>query len=744
MEETTSKKKDGKEINQLDEKEILRLQKELNRWENKYKKLQQVFRLQEEIIATYEAAYGEAPGLIEEEMQEKESKENNSFFKMMEKRSYNRFNQEQKAAITYDMQKHLRIIAGAGSGKTQTICAKAVYLMTQKQVDEERILMITFTRNAANELKKRVDNFSQRKTAVHIGTFHSIFFRIYNEICRKFPDVAMQGIQGDFSKDTAQKVNAVLQQLIRKYNLYLFDQYGEKTIASRLDYWQNMNLSIEEMIQLVKEKYDSIDKNTRQPISERLYGLLTELQEQKRRQQLLEFNDVLQNLKSALENDEIQRYIGQKYDYLFIDEFQDTNPLQWEIVKRMTKENGIKLIVVGDDDQSIYGFRGSEPAYIKNFEKEYPTKTLFLLTNYRSRAAIVQGANRLISYNKNDRIPKAMIPAQKEAGIMEAYLFSDTKAESQWLISQIQSFIQKNGKYKESIILYRSASQTQQLVQSLLKTNIPFVLEADSPYEGIFGIKFFQQFYQKIVHWQTAQNPQKKNQAYQQLLRQLMVDCYLKKSEGDQYFSPKYQNIAITDYILSVRPNLKSKSAEIRQFEEALRKTDQHQEIYSLVQSYLHLPRIAKEIDQSDQEWIREEVKQHATFRSIQALSQETQATAKELKTRLIAYRQGKLDALCIQSIHKSKGLSYRNVFLIGCNEGSLPYNGATEKKVIDSNEIKAEPATTIEEERRLFYVAMTRARNRLYLCVPQMKNTRKLKVSRFVKETGSRMKKGK
>ncbi|EGP5280205.1 ATP-dependent helicase [Enterococcus faecium] len=728
----------------MDEKEILRLQKELNRWENKYKKLQQVFRLQEEIIATYEAAYGEAPGLIEEEMQEKESKENNSFFKMMEKRSYNRFNQEQKAAITYDMQKHLRIIAGAGSGKTQTICAKAVYLMTQKQVDEERILMITFTRNAANELKKRVDNFSQRKTAVHIGTFHSIFFRIYNEICRKFPDVAMQGIQGDFSKDTAQKVNAVLQQLIRKYNLYLFDQYGEKTIASRLDYWQNMNLSIEEMIQLVKEKYDSIDKNTRQPISERLYGLLTELQEQKRRQQLLEFNDVLQNLKSALENDEIQRYIGQKYDYLFIDEFQDTNPLQWEIVKRMTKENGIKLIVVGDDDQSIYGFRGSEPAYIKNFEKEYPTKTLFLLTNYRSRAAIVQGANRLISYNKNDRIPKAMIPAQKEAGIMEAYLFSDTKAESQWLISQIQSFIQKNGKYKESIILYRSASQTQQLVQSLLKTNIPFVLEADSPYEGIFGIKFFQQFYQKIVHWQTAQNPQKKNQAYQQLLRQLMVDCYLKKSEGDQYFSPKYQNTAITDYILSVRPNLKSKSAEIRQFEEALRKTDQHQEIYSLVQSYLHLPRIAKEIDQSDQEWIREEVKQHATFRSIQALSQETQATAKELKTRLIAYRQGKLDALCIQSIHKSKGLSYRNVFLIGCNEGSLPYNGATEKKVIDSNEIKAEPATTIEEERRLFYVAMTRARNRLYLCVPQMKNTRKLKVSRFVKETGSRMKKGK
>ncbi|NGS84002.1 UvrD-helicase domain-containing protein, partial [Staphylococcus aureus] len=115
----------------------------------------------------------------------------------------------------YDMKKHLRIIAGAGSGKTQTICAKAVYLMTQKQVDEERILMITFTRNAANELKKRVDNFSQRKTAVHIGTFHSIFFRIYNEISRKFPEVSMPGIQGGFSQDPAQQVNGVSHQLIR-------------------------------------------------------------------------------------------------------------------------------------------------------------------------------------------------------------------------------------------------------------------------------------------------------------------------------------------------------------------------------------------------------------------------------------------------------------------------------------------------------------------------------------------------
>ncbi len=112
---------------------------------------------------------------------------------------------------------------------------------------------------------------------------------------------------------------------------------------------------------------------------------------------------------------------------------------------------------------------------------------------------------------------------------------------------------------------------------------------------------------------------------------------------------------------------------------------------------------------------------------TIETNGLEVQGIAAELKTRLIAYRKGKLDALCIQSIHKSKGLSYRNVFLIGCNEGMIPYNGAVEKKRLKS-ELKVRALTTIEEERRLFYVAMTRARNRLYLCVPFIKGTRRLK----------------
>lgn len=729
-------------ITQLNEKEMLRLKNELKSWKNRYHKLQQIFRLQEEIIASYEAAYGEAPGLIEED--QPAERVDDSFFKMMEKRSYNQFNQEQKAAITYDMEKNLRIIAGAGSGKTQTICAKAVYLMTQKQVAEQRILMITFTRNAANELKKRVDNFSQHKTAVHIGTFHSIFFRLYNEICKEFPDIAMQGIHGDFSKDSGQKIGAILQQLIRKYNLYSFDQYGEKNLPARLDYWQNMNLSQEEIIHLVKEKFDGIEKNANQPLSERIGLLMTELKELKQQQHLADFNDILQNLKEALLDENVRQFVGKKYDFLFIDEFQDTNPLQWAVVKLITKGTNIKLVVVGDDDQSIYGFRGSEPAYIKEFEQEYPTETLFLLTNYRSRAAIVQGANRLISYNKGDRIPKAMIPAQKEAGVMEAISFKDLQAESQWVIRQVQTFIKQKGKYKESIILYRSLSQTQRLVQNLLQTDIPFVLEADAPYEGIFGVRNFQQLYRRFLDWHRATTSQKKEQSYQQILRQIMINCYLKKSECDRFFSQKQSDTDLTAYIVQMKPSLKSRQKEVEQLVKELQGFTQQprKNMYQFWQLFMNLPRAKKELEQSERDWLIEEIKKQPTLLQLIELEKSIQSQAKQLKTRLIAYRQGKLDALCIQSIHKSKGLSYRNVFLIGCNEGALPHNGAAEKGSVSSEQIKIEPVTTIEEERRLFYVAMTRARNRLYLCVPQMKGTRQLKPSRFIKESGIQLRK--
>lgn len=722
------------------------LQEEVTHWKTKYAKLEQIFRLQEEIIASYEAAYGEAPGLSEEVEPEdsQAATTEKTYFELLEKRAHNQFNQEQLAAITYDMKENLRIIAGAGSGKTQTICAKTAYMIDQKDIAEERILMITFTRNAANELKKRVDNFANRKTNVQIGTFHSIFTRFYTEILSKFPEQTMVYAKPDFQKDSAKRIASILQQLIRKYQLFTFDQYGEKDIAGRLDYWKNMNLSPEEVIEVIKVNFDKIDSAQKQPISERMRALLDELKQRKQNDGLLDFNDILTNLKQLLEIPEIRAYLGQKYEYLIIDEFQDTNPLQWHIVKRLTKENTTKLIVVGDDDQSIYGFRGSEPSYIREFDKEYPTKTLFLLTNYRSRATIVRSANRLIGHNQMERIPKTMIPGQNERGKAEIYQLPTAVDEAKWVTNQVEALVADKGRLKETIILYRSLSQTTQLVQELMERKIPFVLEADVTYDGIFGIKPFRTFYVKLATWINTTDGIQKDLARKQIYQEILSNYYVKKVHNEKLTQDIPTSSAqLAQEIISVQKTLQGKELEIQRMLDTIERFDTHPEVYpELMALFLSLPKVKKDMDRSEMEWLKKELGKIPTFQQLTERYKKIQSENQQLKTRLVAYRQGKIDALCLQSIHKSKGLSYRNVFLIGCNEGLFPHKGAVEVDKKTAREKIVEPLTTIEEERRLFYVAMTRARNRFYASYILKKGERKLQPSRFLKETGLPVKK--
>lgn len=211
----------------------------------------------------------------------------------------------------------------------------------------------------------------------------------------------------------------------------------------------------------------------------------------------------------------------------------------------------------------------------------------------------------------------------------------------------------------------------------------------------------------------------------------------MKKKDIDQFFYGK-QSENPASYISKKNPALKDKENLLNGMLKELEKSEHPgYKIKPLFQYFIQLPRVTKELDKSESGWLMEEIEKHPTFHKLQKMEKQIQSEAKQLKTRLIAYHQGKLDALCIQSIHKSKGLSYRNVFLIGCNEGNIPHSGVMERAAVPAETIKSEPVTTIEEERRLFYVAMTRARNRLYLCVPQTKGSRSLKSSRFIREAG-------
>ncbi|MFQ7234584.1 MAG: UvrD-helicase domain-containing protein, partial [Enterococcus hulanensis] len=319
----------------------------------------------------------------------------------------NQFSEEQLAAIRFPMQTHLRIIAGAGSGKTQTICAKAAYLVLAESVDPKTIMMCTFSRKAKLEMEARVNQYLGGYARVKVQTFHGWFNTEYNELIRQKPELKQWGIEGEIDEEQYyQTVN----QLIKKYRLYNFDKLDERTLASRISYWRNMGYSDEEMVELVAKHFDAQEILLNKKLSTVFQQFLTELATIKKAQQFINFDDMLFNLKLMLENDmSARKALQEKYRYIFIDEFQDINPLQKQIValicppdKQTPQKSAGKLIIVGDDDQSIYYFRGAEPGYIKAFEEEYQQTSLKLMTNYRSDAPIVEAGNRLIRYNAHD------------------------------------------------------------------------------------------------------------------------------------------------------------------------------------------------------------------------------------------------------------------------------------------------------------------------------------------------------
>ncbi|MDG3374981.1 hypothetical protein P5D95_26300, partial [Vibrio parahaemolyticus] len=179
-----------------------------------------------------------------------------------------------------------------------------------------------------------------------------------------------------------------------------------------------------------------------------------------------------------------------------------------------------------------------------------------------------------------------------------------------------------------------------------MQTDIPFVLEADAPYEGIFGVRNFQQLYRRFLDWHRATTSQKKEQSYQQILRQIMINCYLKKSECDRFFSQKQSDTDLTAYIVQMKPSLKSRQKEVEQLVKELQGFTQQprKNMYQFWQLFMNLPRAKKEPEQSERDWLIEEIKKQPTLLQLIELEKSIQSQAKQLKTRLIGYRQGKLD----------------------------------------------------------------------------------------------------
>ncbi|WJX08189.1 ATP-dependent helicase [Bacillus cereus] len=675
----------------------------------------------ENVMNLYQGIYGELE--YDEGKQQhilSDFDEDKGFFDFLRpKNDNNDFNNEQIEAIRYDMEKNLRIIAGAGSGKTQTICAKTAYLIMMKNVPEEKIAMITFTKKASEEMKERVNFFlGEEKSKVAVGTFHSFFIRLYNELKKQFPYVEHMGIIGENPDE--KKYRKELEDLIKDYKLKKLDENaGEKNLFEKISYWTNMGFSIDMMTKYIEKHFNILEPTSNETLSQRFQKMMQKFYEKRKSNNIVVFDDYMLNLLHVLKDDiQAREYVQKRFQYIFIDEFQDTNPLQMDIIKLICPpdlKNGAKLIIVGDDDQSIYYFRGAEPKYIKDFDQMYETQTLKLMTNYRSTAKIVQAGNRVIAFNENNRIKKSMKPFHKNEGDCYIRSLSTPEEEAEWIIDQSQHIGLSGNKpfpdYKGSVILYRSTSQIKTLLHKLEVNNIPFVIETNEDLMGIFNLDAYRKAYRYWKAFLIANEDSVKIKRWNHIIAETSYAFYKKKQEvvnfiGDSssYINPQ----KIADFICGNK-FLDRKKEIIDYFEGLVRlKNNNSVSMANTIKTFLEFPLVRNQLTKDEIKWIEKETEQFHSWEGMVKRYNELNQKKEEMKKKLDKYHKGTFNAIYLLTIHKSKGLSFKNVFLIGLYDEGLPSKKATKvtPEIIQESIEKAEPPTTIEEERRLMYGA--------------------------------------
>lgn len=686
----------------------------------------------------------------------------NVFHHLVSLNGGNNFNEDQVNAIRFDMKTHLRIIAGAGSGKTQTICAKAAYLVLKEKVRERSIVMCTFSTKAKQEMEERVTEFLGGNSQIGVLTFHGWFQKEYNSLIQKYPYLESYGIAGEIPKKDSEKENheQILSRLIKQFSLYNFDKYEDKNIKDRISYWKNMGYADCDMISFIERHFDDKEILKERQLSVVFSEMLSELEKIKRETRVINFDDMLFNLKCVLENDSnALQMIQSKYKYIFIDEFQDINPLQKQVIELIcppdfkgSVANSTKLIIVGDDDQSIYFFRGAEPRYIKEFDTQYNQTSIELMTNYRSIAPVVHAGNTLITNNKEDRIQKSMVPHKNNKGDCYVKVFHDEQQEANWIANQVlklavaeksfQDQIEKPN-FTETIMLYPNKNQLKSMIIALQEKGIPFVTKVEDDLLGVFGINFFKQTFNQLMDIINAEPEELKKEYFKQFIKNICGYYYIPFAKSTSFVSSNANCYPdkIAEFICSSNKYMKqSEATPIKEVFEGIETfmTTNDLDIKSFVIWLVKTPKVKKELIDEEKDWLLKEMNNVSTLQELISKYKVAVKLKEDMSDKLKDYDQNNYNALCLQTIHSSKGLGYKNVFVKGIYKNSLPDYRAVEKNTVNLQPLieQASPPTTMEEQRRLMYVAFTRAKENLYVTYPRAVNDKPTIVSQFIKES--------
>lgn len=589
------------------------------------------------------------------------------------------------------------VLAGPGSGKTLTIAKRIEYLIMKHKVRPEEILVITFTKYAAWEMKNRTRSICGPSSyAVTFGTFHGIYYGILKWAYR----LNQSNLLSDEEK------YRILREILPGID---WDQ--EPEADEEKDYLQELAIEIGNVKNncMDIEKYEPVKYTT-----EKFRKLYRTYEETKKKYRKIDFEDMLIQCRDLfMKRPDILKKWQEKFQYILVDEFQDVNQAQYDVVRMLAAPQD-NLFVVGDDDQSVYGFRGAKPGIMMEFMKDYPKARQILLdVNYRSSGYIVKGALRVIGNNKI-RFEKKIEAFRKPDETVHVQEVKDPVQEAEYVLEKIREYREKGVSYTEMAVLYRTNVDARAMSELMTEYQIPFVMKEhlNNIYEhfialdmisylclsqGEYDRKYFLQIANRPNRYLTRESMKTGNVSYESLRRYYrdkdwMVDR-IDQLEWDMKMICDKTPYAAIQYI---------------------RKRMGYDEFLKEYAAY-------RKISSEDLFAVLEEIWQNSKgYGTIKEWFEHIESYGKMLKEQ--NKKNGEKEGVNLMTMHAAKGLEFDTVFVIEANEGSCPYKKAT------ANE-------EIEEERRLFYVAMTRAKRKLVISYVKEKNGKDLLPSRFVSE---------
>ena len=589
------------------------------------------------------------------------------------------------------------VLAGPGSGKTLTIAKRIEYLIMKHKVRPEEILVITFTKYAAWEMKNRTRSICGPSSyAVTFGTFHGIYYGILKWAYR----LNQSNLLSDEEK------YRILREILPGID---WDQ--EPEADEEKDYLQELAIEIGNV------KNNCMDIEEYEPVkytTEKFRKLYRTYEETKKKYRKIDFEDMLIQCRDLfMKRPDILKKWQEKFQYILVDEFQDVNQTQYDVVRMLAAPQD-NLFVVGDDDQSVYGFRGAKPGIMMEFMKDYPKARQILLdVNYRSSGYIVKGALRVIGNNKI-RFEKRIEAFRKPDETVHVQEVKDPVQEAEYVLERIREYREKGVSYTEMAVLYRTNVDARAMSELMTEYQIPFVMKEhlNNIYEhfialdmisylrlsqGEYDRKYFLQIANRPNRYLTRESMKTGNVSYESLRRYYrdkdwMVDR-IDQLEWDMKMICDKTPYAAIQYI---------------------RKRMGYDEFLKEYAAY-------RKISSEDLFALLEEIWQNSKgYGTIKEWFEHIESYGKMLKEQ--NKKNGEKEGVNLMTMHAAKGLEFDTVFVIEANEGSCPYKKATADE-------------EIEEERRLFYVAMTRAKRKLVISYVKEKNGKDLLPSRFVSE---------